>query len=146
MFERYSERARKALFYARYEVSQLGGQSIESEHLLLGLMRDRQGLISEIFDRAHVPIERVREEMARRCADRPKVTASVEIPFGDDVKRSLMLAAEQADLLGDPEIGREHLLLGLLRQDTCVAALVLAGYGLQLDAVRHQIVSIRLES
>jgi ATP-dependent Clp protease ATP-binding subunit ClpC len=145
MFERFTERARRVLFFARYEASQLGGESIESEHLLLGLMRERRGLINEIFDRAHVRVERIWEEIARRSAGRPKVPTSVEMPFGDDVKRVLVMAAQEADQLNDKDIGREHLLLGLLRAEGTVAASILASNGLRFDAVRQEIVTLRAE-
>jgi ATP-dependent Clp protease ATP-binding subunit ClpC len=146
MFERYTEEARRVLFYARYEASQLGSYSIEGEHLLLGLMRRPQGLIRAIFDRAHLPLERISEGIATQSAGRPKVPTSVEIPFGDDVKRSLMLAADEAELARDGDIGCEHLLLGLLRQPTSGAASILLGYGLQLEGVREAIAIIRRES
>jgi ATP-dependent Clp protease ATP-binding subunit ClpC len=146
MFDRYTEHARRALFYTRYEASQVGGESLESEHLLLGLIKRPEGLIHAIFDRAHLPLARIYEDIARRSAARPRLTTSVEIPFGDDVKQSLMLAEEEAGLLGDEHIGCEHLLLGLLRHDTCVASSILAGHGLTVDAVRRDIVSIRRES
>lgn len=138
-----SERARRVVFYARYEASQLGGQSIGSEHLLLGLMRERRGLIKEIFDRAHVPVERIWEEIATRSAGRPKLSTSVEMPFGDDVKQALTLAAQEAEQLNDKDIGSEHLLLGLLRAEGAVAASILASNGLWLDAVRQEIVALR---
>ena len=143
MFERYTEHARRVLFFARYECSELGSPSIESEHLLLGLTRQRGGLIREIFDQSHFPREVIREEIERRYVGRPKVPTSVEIPFSADVKRSLMLAAEESDQLSDTHIGCEHLLLGLLREGTSTAASILTRHGLQLDAVRHQITNIR---
>jgi ATP-dependent Clp protease ATP-binding subunit ClpC len=144
MFERYTEDARRALFYARYEATQVGGESLESEHLLLGLMRRPEGLIHAIFERAHLPLARIYEDIARQTASRPRLTTSVEIPFGDDAKQSLMLAEEEAGLLGDADIDCEHLLLGLLRQGTGLASSILAGHGLEVDAVRREIVSLRL--
>ena len=81
MFERYTERARRVLFFARYEASQLGSVSIETEHLLLGLIREGKGLTSRIFQRSHLSLESIRKEIEGRTVFREKVSTSVEIPF-----------------------------------------------------------------
>jgi len=81
MFERYTERARRVLFFARYEASQLGSISIETEHLLLGLIREGKGLTSRIFARSHLSLENIRKEIEGRTVFREKVSTSVEIPF-----------------------------------------------------------------
>ncbi len=81
MFERYTERARRVLFFARYEASQLGSISIETEHLLLGLIREGKGLTSRIFARSHLSLENIRKESEGRTVFREKVSTSVEIPF-----------------------------------------------------------------
>jgi ATP-dependent Clp protease ATP-binding subunit ClpC len=144
MFERYTERARRVLFFARYEASQLGIPSIETEHVLLGLIREG-GLTSQIFDRSHLPVETIRNEIAGRTVFREKLSTSIEIPFSAETKRVLQFAAEEADRLQDDHIGSENLLLGLLREETSVAASILATHGLQLDTVRTEIVSLRRE-
>jgi len=81
MFERYTERARRVLFFARYEASQLGSISIETEHLLLGLIREGKGLTSRIFARSHLSLESIRKEIEGRTVFREKVSTSVEMPF-----------------------------------------------------------------
>src|SRR5688572_28209163 len=78
MFERYTERARRVLFFARYEASQLGSISIETEHLLLGLIREGKGLTSRIFARSHLSLESIRKEIEGRTVFREKVSTSVE--------------------------------------------------------------------
>ena len=80
MFERYTERARRVLFFARYEASQLGSISIETEHLLLGLIREGKGLTSRIFARSHLSLENIRKEIEGRTVFREKVSTSVELP------------------------------------------------------------------
>jgi ATP-dependent Clp protease ATP-binding subunit ClpC len=80
MFERYTERARRVLFFARYEASQLGSNSIETEHLLLGLIREGKGLTSRIFARSHLSLENIRKEIEGRTVFREKVSTSVEMP------------------------------------------------------------------
>src|SRR5678810_1458327 len=116
MFERYTERARRVLFFARYEASQLGSISIETEHLLLGLIREGKGLTSRIFARSHLSLENIRKDIEGRTVFREKVSTSVEIPFSADTKRVLQFAAEEADRLLHTYIGTEHLLLGILRE------------------------------
>src|SRR6188508_2786725 len=97
MFERYTERARRVLFFARYEASQLGSISIETEHLLLGLIREGKGLTSRIFARSHLSLENIRKEIEGRTVFREKVSTSVELPFSAETKRVLQFAAEEAD-------------------------------------------------
>src|SRR6476659_2660699 len=121
MFERYTERARRVLFFARYEASQLGSISIETEHLLLGLIREGKGLTSRIFARSHL---------------------SLEIPFSAETKRVLQFAAEEADRLLHNYIGTEHLLLGILREERSVAASILMEKGMRLHTVREDIVQL----
>ena len=85
MFERYTERARRVLFFARYEASQLGSVSIGTEHLLLGLIREGKGLTSRIFARSHLSLETIRKDIETSTKiPREKVSTSVEIPFSDD--------------------------------------------------------------
>ena len=99
MFERYTERARRVLFFARYEASQLGSMSIETEHLLLGLIREGKGLTSRIFARSHLSLENIRKEIEGRTVFREKVSTSVEMPLSAETKRVLQCAAEEADRL-----------------------------------------------
>src|SRR6267378_2231253 len=142
MFERYTERARRVLFFARYEASQLGSISIETEHLLLGLIREGKGLTSRIFARSHLSLENIRKEIEGRTVFREKVSTSVEIPFSAETKRVLQYAAEEADRLLHNYIGTEHLLLGILREERSVAASILMEKGMRLHTVREDIVQL----
>ena len=142
MFERYTERARRALFFARYEATQLGSTSIETEHLLLGLIREGKGLTSRIFARSHLSLESIRKEIEGRTVFREKVSTSVEIPFSAETKRVLQFAAEEADRLLHTYIGTEHLLLGILREERSVAAGILYDKGMRLASVRDDIVQL----
>jgi len=142
MFERYTERARRVLFFARYEASQLGSISIETEHLLLGLIREGKGLTSRIFQRSHLSLDAIRKDIEGRTVFREKVSTSVEIPFSGETKRVLQYAAEEADRLLHNYIGTEHLLLGLLREERSVAASILMEKGMRLHAVREDIVQL----
>ena len=142
MFERYTERARRVLFFARYEASQLGSISIETEHLLLGLIREGKGLTSRIFARSNLSLEHIRKQIVGRTAFREKVSTSVEIPFSGESKRLLQFAAEEADRLLHNYIGTEHLLLGILREERSVAASILMEKGMRLNSVREHIVAL----
>ena len=142
MFERYTERARRVLFFARYEASQLGSISIETEHLLLGLIREGKGLTSRIFQRSHLSLDSIRKDIESRTVFREKVSTSVEIPFSGETKRVLQYAAEEADRLLHNYIGTEHLLLGLLREERSVASSILMEKGMRLHAVREDIVQL----
>jgi ATP-dependent Clp protease ATP-binding subunit ClpC len=136
MFERYSEPARRVLFFSRYEASLLGSMSIESEHLLLGLLREPSALVARILDA--VPRSEVRKELeARRSGE--KVGTYVEIPFSAETKRILESGAKEADRLLHNHIGPEHLLLGALCEETSVAARTLVKYGVLLDAARDRV-------
>ena len=142
MFERYTERARRVLFFGRYEASQLGSISIETEHLLLGLIREGKGLTSRIFARSHLSLESIRKEIEGRTVFRDKVSTSVEIPFSVETRRVLQAAAEEADRLLHNYIGTEHLLLGILREERSVAATILMEKGMRLHTVREDIVQL----
>jgi ATP-dependent Clp protease ATP-binding subunit ClpC len=131
MFERFTEPARRTLFFARYEASELGGRTIEPEHLLLGLIRDGEGRLLDL------PLADIRSDMIRAAEGRPKVATSVEIPFSPATKQALVRAAEEADRFGHGHIGPEHLWLALLR-DESVAASALVQRGLQLEALQQR--------
>ncbi len=142
MFERYTERARRVLFFARYEATQLGSTSIETEHLLLGLIREGKGLTSRIFARSHLSLESIRKEIEGRTVFREKVATSVDIPFSPETKRVLQCSAEEADRLLHTYVGTEHLLLGLLREERSVASSILFDKGMRLSTVREDIVQL----
>jgi quercetin dioxygenase-like cupin family protein len=146
MFERYTEQARRVLFFSRYEASQLGHHSIETEHLLLGLLRENKGIPSRIFERRQIAVEDLRKDIKGRRPSRETVSTSVEIPFTADTKHALQFAAEEADRLLHDDIGAEHLLLGLLREEGSVGAAVLISRGLKPDVVREDVVQLRRAS
>jgi ATP-dependent Clp protease ATP-binding subunit ClpC len=139
MFERYTEPARRTLFFARYEASQLGGGSIETEHVLLGLLRESGSVVGRIFLGADVSYQGVRKQIGEVTTAGPRVPLSVEMPFTKETKRVLHYAAEEADRMEHRQIGTEHLLLGLLRERGTIAERNLTQKGLSADRVRKQI-------
>jgi ATP-dependent Clp protease ATP-binding subunit ClpC len=138
MFERYTEKARRVIFFARYEASQCGSQHIETEHLLLGLLREDKVLTNR-FLRSHASIESIRKEIESRTVMKEKVSTSVDLPLSHECKRVLNYAAEEAERLTNKHIGTEHLLLGLLREERCFAAEILQARGLRLGQVREEL-------
>src|SRR5689334_24769344 len=139
MFERYTEKARRVIFFARYEASQFGAPAIEPEHLLLGLMREDKTLTGRFFPRAQVSIESIRKEIEGRTLLREKISTSVELPLAPETKHVLAYAHEESDRLQHRHIGTEHLLLGLLREERSMAAEILYERGLRLNAERDEI-------
>jgi ATP-dependent Clp protease ATP-binding subunit ClpC len=140
MFERFTESARRALFFARYEASEFGSLSIETEHMLLGLVREEHGIVHRILQRADVAAQSLRDEIKTRVSSGgEKIATSIEIPFSSEVKRLLMNTAEEADAMQHAYIGKEHLLLALIREESSVAGTILAAHGLRLETVRNDI-------
>ncbi len=135
MFERYTDSARRALFFARYEASRLGSVSIETEHLLLGLLR-LGGALGGLLP---VSVDSLRRDVEGRVIFKEQLAPSVEIPFSAETKCVLEFAAVEADAIRHRHIGIEHLLLGLLREDRCGAALSLASHGVRLSDVRRDV-------
>jgi ATP-dependent Clp protease ATP-binding subunit ClpC len=139
MFERYTEKARRVIFFARYEASQFGAPAIEPEHLLLGLMREDKTLTARFLARAQASLEAIRKEIEGRAPLREKISTSVELPLAPETKRVLAYAHEESDRLQHRHIGTEHLLLGLLREERSMAAEILYERGLRLNAVREEV-------
>ena len=138
MFEKYTAKARKVIFFARFEVSELGAKSIDPEHLLLGLLREDQALITRFLP-AHISVDEIRKQVEKRVERGAKISTSVEIPLSDETKEALKYAADESQSLGHEQIGTEHLLLGMLRQQNSVAEGILSGSGVALSDVRHHV-------
>ena len=136
MFERYTEKARRVIFFARYEASHFGSPVIETEHLLLGLLRESKGIL-KLLPRADT--ESIRNEIEGATKTREKVSISVDLPLSHENKQVLKYADEEAKRLNHRHIGTEHLLLGLLREKDCFAARILTRRGADLAVLRTKI-------
>jgi Clp amino terminal domain, pathogenicity island component len=137
MFERYTEKARRTIFFARYEASQFGSPYIESEHLLLGLLREDKALAHTLLP--HGGVESIRKDVEGQTVIREKVSTSLDLPLSDECKRILAYGMEEADKLSHRCIGTSHLLLGVLREQDCFAAKLLHERGIALETAREQI-------
>jgi ATP-dependent Clp protease ATP-binding subunit ClpA len=146
MFERYTERARRVLFFARYEASELGSRLIEPEHLLLGVIREGKGASSQMLARAHLLPADLRRKIGDRVTRLDKQPTSREIPFSDQAKHILQRAASEADRLLENHIGTEHLLLGIIAVDGTVPQALLTGNGMDLETARENLIQIKKES
>ena len=138
MFERYTEKARRVIFFARYEASGFGSSSIETEHLLLGLLREDKALTNR-FLRQHSSVEDIRKQIEAHTTIGERIATNVDLPLSDESKRVLAFAGEEAERLSHKHIGTEHLLLGLLREERSFAAAILNERGVRLATVREEL-------
>ena len=136
MFERFTEKARRVIFFARYEASQFGSPCIETEHLLLGILREHKG-ITRLLPNADATS--IRKQIEAVTPARTQIPTSVDLPISAESRRVLPYAAEEAARLNHRHIGTEHLLLGLLRETNCFGAKLLIERGAVLAELRAQI-------
>jgi ATP-dependent Clp protease ATP-binding subunit ClpC len=132
MFERYTETSRKAIFFARYEASQAGSEYIETEHLLLGLLRTDEALTLRLLKPEG--IASIQEQIHKRFSGK-KTSTSVDLPLSRECKRVLAHGDQEAIRRSHEQIEPHHLLLGLLREEDCVAARMMLEHGVTLPLV-----------
>jgi ATP-dependent Clp protease ATP-binding subunit ClpC len=142
MFEKYNEKARRALFFARYESSKLGSKVIESEHILLGVLREGEEIIKEIFARFNVKPDDIRREIEGDRVFVERVSSTQELPLSEESKKILAYASHEAESMMHPYVGTEHLLIGILRVDPCVAGRILMSHGFNLYGVREETIAL----
>jgi len=138
MFERYTEKARRVIFFARYEASQYGSSYIDTEHILLGLLREDFALMNRCVGPIQSATE-IRTEVERVIQRGPPIATSVDVPLTADSKKILKFAAEEADRLAHRHVGTEHVLLGIFRLPDSLAAQLLLARGARPDAIREQL-------
>jgi ATP-dependent Clp protease ATP-binding subunit ClpC len=143
MFERYTEKARRVVFFARYEASQLRASQIEPEHILLGILREDQLIANRFFPEGSRSVGLIRSYIENRVVNRSSVAdANVDLPLSSEAKRVLSFAAQEADTF---HIGNEHLLLGILLEEGTIAYKVLTELGVVLEDVRKIIKENKLK-
>jgi ATP-dependent Clp protease ATP-binding subunit ClpC len=138
MFERFTERARKVIILAREEAIRLGHNFVGTEHLLLGLVREGDGLAVAIFKKLNVNLATLKSEVEKIVSVGSDVSPAGEIPFTPQAKKVLEYAISEARSLGHNYIGTEHLLLGLIREGEGIASLVLRDVGVTIPAAKAQ--------
>jgi Clp amino terminal domain, pathogenicity island component/SnoaL-like domain len=138
MFERFNEKARRVILFGRYEASEYGSRYIETEHLLLGLLREDHALAKFFLGQGDILAE-FRAEIEKLITLGARISISVEVPLSDECKRALMLAGEESERLGQRDVGTEHLLLGMLGVEKSLAAQLLLARGLKATEVRERL-------
>ena len=142
MFNRFTERARKVVILAKEEAKRFNHDYIGTEHLLLGLIREGEGVASAVLQNTGLSLDKIRLEIEKLVQPGPATVVSGDIPFTPRAKRVIELSMEAARSLGHNYIGTEHLLLGLLREGEGVAAQVLLSLGLDLNKVRSEVLEL----
>jgi ATP-dependent Clp protease ATP-binding subunit ClpC len=141
VFERFTERARQVVVLAQEEARALRHNYIGTEHLLLGLLREEEGLAARVLRSLDVELEAVREQVARIVGTGEEATSG-QIPFTPRAKKVLELALRQAKAMGHGYIGTEHVMLGLAREGEGVAARILLDLGADAERIRAEILQL----
>jgi ATP-dependent Clp protease ATP-binding subunit ClpC len=142
MFNRFTERARKVIILAKEEARRFNHDYIGTEHILLGLIREGDGVAAAVLQKMGVSLENIRIEIEKLVQPGPTTQIIGDIPFTPRAKKALELAAEEARSLGHNYIGTEHLLLGLIREGEGIAYQVLLNLGMDLNNVRNEVMEL----
>ncbi|MBF0387624.1 MAG: ATP-dependent Clp protease ATP-binding subunit [Candidatus Omnitrophica bacterium] len=142
MFNRFTERARKVIVFAKEEAKRFNHDYIGTEHLLLGLIREGEGVASAVLQKLGLDLESIRIEVEKLVQPGPQTQVVGDIPFTPRSKKALELAAEEARALGHNYIGTEHLLLGLVKEGEGMAYRVLLNLGLDLGKLRNEVMEL----
>ena len=142
MFNRFTERARKVIILAKEEARRFNHDYIGTEHILLGLIREGEGVAAAVLQKIGVSLENIRLEVEKLVQPGPSTQIIGDLPFTPRAKKALELAAEEARSLGHNYIGTEHLLLGLIREGEGIASQVLLNLGMDLNSVRNEVMEL----
>lgn len=145
MFEKFNEKARRALFFARYEASKLGSRVIESEHILLGVLREGEEGVVELLRRFNLRAEDLRREIEGEKAFVERISSTAELPLSEESKKVLAYASHEAESMSHPAVGSEHLLVGIMRVEGCTAMRALAQHNLDVFTLREEVAAIARE-
>ncbi len=142
MFNRFTERARKVILLAKEEAKRFNHDYIGTEHILLGLIREGEGVAAVVLQKMGLNLQQIRLEVEKIVKPGPSTIISGDIPFTPTAKKAIELSGDEARSLGHNYIGTEHILLGLVREGEGVASQVLLNLGMDLDRVRQEIVEL----
>jgi ATP-dependent Clp protease ATP-binding subunit ClpC len=138
MFERYTKKARRIIYFARLEASGYGSHHIETEHILLGLMRECSALLNRVLG-PEANEAQVRAEIEKSIERGERFSTAIEVPLTEESKKVLIRAAEEADALGHRPIGSSHLLLSLLSFRRSRVARILTASGVELQTMHDRL-------
>ncbi len=142
MFNRFTERARKVILLAKEEAKRFNHDYIGTEHILLGLVREGEGVAAAVLANFGLSPDKIRVEVEKLVQPGPATVISGDLPFTPKAKKVIELAMDEARALGHNYVGTEHLLLGLIREGEGVASQVLMNMGLELDKVREEVMNL----
>jgi ATP-dependent Clp protease ATP-binding subunit ClpC len=139
MFDRFTDRAKKVMSFARQEAMKFNHEYIGTEHILLGLVQEGSGVAANVLKNMTIDLEKIRHEVEKIVKTGPSMVTMGQLPFTPRAKKVLELSLEEASQLSHNYIGTEHLLLGLIRENEGIAAQVLMNLGIKLDEVRDEV-------
>ncbi|MEY3161879.1 MAG: hypothetical protein RIT25_1870, partial [Planctomycetota bacterium] len=139
MFDRFTDRAKKVMSFARQEAMKFNHEYIGTEHILLGLVQEGSGVAANVLKNMNIDLEKIRHEVEKIVKTGPSMVTMGQLPFTPRAKKVLELSMEEASNLSHNYIGTEHLLLGLIRENEGIAAQVLMNLGVKLDEVREEV-------
>jgi len=142
MWQRFTERARKVVFYAQEEAQKFGEGYVSTEHLLLGLVRESDSVAARVLDKLGVSLSRIRAEI-EKSLPRGEARPNTDMSLTPRAKRVIDLAYDEARNLNNNYIGTEHLLLGLIREGDGLAGRVLAKLGVELEKARREVMALQ---
>src|SRR5688572_5375203 len=142
MYERFTDRARKVMLLANQEAQRFNHEYIGTEHILLGLVKEGEGVAANVLKNLDLDLRKIRREVEKVVQSGPEMVVMGKLPQTPRSKNALKLAAEEAKSLGHKYIGTEHILLGLLKEVDGIAAQVLIELGLTLTQVRHEVLAL----
>jgi len=142
MFERYTEKAKRVIFFARVEAGNSGSHEIDAEHLLLGLLHGARGILSWA---PRLSADEVKARIDKQTLHLPRIATSVDLPLGASASAALKHATEEADGLGHKSIGTEHLFLGILQVKDSFASQLLREGGADAASMREKLGEQKLD-
>ncbi|MBU0633669.1 MAG: ATP-dependent Clp protease ATP-binding subunit [Candidatus Omnitrophica bacterium] len=142
MFDRFTERARKVILLAKEEAKRFNHDYIGTEHILLGLIKEGEGVAAAVLQNLGLNLDMIRLEVEKLVQAGPSTVTSGDIPFTPKAKRVIEMSMDEAKGLGHNYIGTEHLLLGLIKEGEGVSSQVLMNLGLDLEKVKREIMDL----
>ncbi|MEM7204224.1 MAG: ATP-dependent Clp protease ATP-binding subunit [Planctomycetota bacterium] len=139
MFDRFTDRAKKVMSFARQEAQRFNHEYIGTEHILLGLVQEGSGVAANVLKNMSIDLEKIRLEVEKIVKTGPSMVTMGQLPFTPRAKKVLELSMEEASQLNHNYIGTEHLLLGLIKENEGIAAQVLMNLGIKLEDVREEV-------
>ncbi|MGE3173506.1 MAG: ATP-dependent Clp protease ATP-binding subunit [Planctomycetota bacterium] len=139
MFDRFTDRAKKVMSFARQEAMKFNHEYIGTEHILLGLVQEGSGVAANVLKNMNIDLEKIRHEVEKIVKTGPSMVTMGQLPFTPRAKKVLELSMEEASQLSHNYIGTEHLLLGLIRENEGIAAQVMMNLGVKLEEVREEV-------